>query len=151
VFIPCVLALIGFNVLLLYSTTNFFLALLVAAFGQYVFFINFFLITFGSLMGLSVALATRGLISTKRKMSQFEGGKPEQSLKARSEEKRKKIIKYVSLVFILIGVILYSFIAYYVYSFNPDIPYDYVTLIVIAPLVVAAIAYGIYEKKKRKK
>ncbi len=163
-FIPCVLALIGFNVLLIYPTTNSFLTLIVAVLGQFAFFINFFLITFGSLMGLSVALTTRGLISTKRKLNQIEGGKPEQSLKddstvkneiyeslSRSEVKRKKLIKCVSLIFILIGVILYSFIAYYVYSFNPDIPYDYVTLIVITPLVVAAIAYGIYEKKKRKK
>ena len=115
-------------------------------------------------MGLAVALTTKGLLSAKRKLNRFEGGKPEQSLKddtteknemyeslSRSEEKRKKLIKYMSLLFILIGVLLYSFIAYYVYSFNPDIPYNYATLIVIAPLVVAAIAYGIYEKKKRKK
>jgi len=75
VFIPCVLALIGFNALLLYSTANFFLAILVAAFGQFVFFINFFLIGFDSLLGLFVALATRGFISTKRKMNQFEDSK----------------------------------------------------------------------------
>lgn len=163
-FIPCVLALIGFNVLLLYPTTNVFLALIVAMLGRFALFINLFLITFGSLMGLVVALNTKGLVSTKRKLNQFEGGKLEQSLKddttekneiytslSSSEEKRKKLIKYVSLSFILIGVLLYSFIAYYIYSFNPDIPYNYATLIVIAPLVVAAVAYGIYEKKKRKK
>ena len=164
VFIPCILALIGFNVLLLYASTNFFLAILVAAFGQYVFFINFFLIVFDSLMGLFVILSTRGFISTKRKMNQFEERETKQSVKedttekneiyeslTSSEEKRKKRIKFLSLTFILFGIILYSFIAYYVYSFNPDIPYNYATLIVIAPLVVASIAYGIYEKKKRNK
>ncbi len=121
-FIPCVLALIGFNLLLLYPTTNFFLALIVAVLGQFAFSINVALIGFGSLMGLAVALTTRGYITTKRRIKRFEGGKPEQSLQddatekneiyeslARSEEKRKKLIKYVSLVFILSGVILYSF------------------------------------------
>lgn len=76
VFIPCVLALIGFNALLFYSTSNFFLALLVAALWQYVFSVNFFLILFDSLLGLSVALATRGLISTKRKINRFEYSSP---------------------------------------------------------------------------
>lgn len=59
-----------------------------------------------------------------------------ESLK-RSEEKKKKLIKYISLFSILFGIMLYSIIAYYIYSFNPDIPYDYVFLIVIAPLAVA--------------
>ncbi len=76
VFIPCVLALIGFNVLLLYASTNFFLALLVAVFGQYVFLINFFLIVFDSLLGLFVILSTRGFISTKRKINRFEYASP---------------------------------------------------------------------------
>ena len=97
-------------------------------------------------------------------MNQFEERETKQSVKedttekneiyeslTSSEEKRKKRIKFLSLTFILFGIILYSFIAYYVYSFNPDIPYNYATLIVIAPLVVASIAYGIYEKKKRNK
>lgn len=102
-FVPCLLALIGFNMLLLYSTANLFLAILVAAIGQYAFFINSFLIMFDSLLGLFVILATRGLISTKRRMNQFEDAKTKQGLKddktekneiydvlARSEEKRKK-------------------------------------------------------------
>lgn len=72
-----------------------------------------------------------------------------ESLK-RSEEKKKKLIKYISLFSILFGIMLYSIIAYYLYTLNPDISYDIVFFIVIAPLAVAALGYGIYEKKKRK-
>ena len=75
-FIPCVLALIGFNVLLLYAASNIFLAILVAALGGYVFYINFFLIVFDSLVGLFVILAMRGFKSTKGKIQRFEYSSP---------------------------------------------------------------------------
>ena len=87
VFIPCVLALIGFNLLLIYPPTNFLLALLAAVFEHFMFFINFFLIMFGSLMGLSVILATRGFISTKRKMKKK---KERRKKKGRMKEGRKR-------------------------------------------------------------
>ena len=76
-FIPCVLALIGFNVLLFYPITNFFLVLIVAVLGQFAFFINFFLIMFDSLLGLFVTLTARGFIKTKRKINRFEYASPD--------------------------------------------------------------------------
>lgn len=71
-FIPCVLALIGFNVFLLFSASNLFLAFLVEALGDYVLFINFFLIIFDSLIGLFLTHALRGYISTKKNINQSE-------------------------------------------------------------------------------
>ena len=71
-FIPCVLALIGFNVLLLFSASNPFLAFLVEALGGYVLYINLFLIIFDSLIGLFLTLALRGFMSTKKSINRSE-------------------------------------------------------------------------------
>ena len=67
-FIPCILALIGFNLLLVYPSFNPFLTLLLATIWDYVFFINGFLIMFDSLIGLFLVHALRGFIITKRKL-----------------------------------------------------------------------------------
>ena len=66
--IPGVLALIGFNLLLLYSATNSFLAFLVEALSQYVFFINCGLIFYVGLIGIYLAFVVSDYRSFKRKL-----------------------------------------------------------------------------------
>lgn len=68
-FIPSLLALIGFNLLLLFSATNSFLALLVEVLGQYVLLINCFLIFSVCFVGLFLALGISNYRSFKRKIN----------------------------------------------------------------------------------
>jgi len=62
-FIPCLSALIGFNIFLLFPPTNFLLALLLAVAKQFAVPINIFLIVFSSLIGLLLTLTVRSYLS----------------------------------------------------------------------------------------
>ena len=68
--IPCLAALIGFNLLLLYPAFTLFLALISVGLDGFdlVFFVNGFLIIFDSLIGLFLVNAVRGFITSKRKI-----------------------------------------------------------------------------------
>lgn len=68
VLISGLLALIGFNVLLLYSTSNFLLVFLFEALGPYAILINCFLIFFAGFGGLFLALGVSDYRSFKRKI-----------------------------------------------------------------------------------
>ena len=68
VLIPGVLALICFNALLLFSSTNFFLNLLIEEIDPYVWIINAGLITFVGVIGLFLALEVSNFKSFNRKM-----------------------------------------------------------------------------------
>jgi hypothetical protein len=65
--IPGVLALIGFNALLIFAATNIFLAFLVEALQSYVVLINIGLIFFNGFIGLFLGLAIWDLKSHKKK------------------------------------------------------------------------------------
>ena len=66
------LALIGFNALLVYSTANFFLVLLVEALEQYVFLINFGLSIFVFFCGLFLALELSNYRTFKKRVILFQ-------------------------------------------------------------------------------
>ena len=63
------LALIGFNLLLLYSATNSFLAFLIEELSLYVIVINYFLMFFVGFFGLFLALTVSNYRSFKRKIN----------------------------------------------------------------------------------
>jgi len=66
------LALIGFNTLLLYSTTNIFLVLIVEALEQYAFFINCGLIFFVGFCGFFLALEASNYRTFKKRVISFQ-------------------------------------------------------------------------------
>ena len=94
-FIPAVLGLIGFNILLLYSTTNIFLAFLVETFEQYVWIINLGLIFVVGFSGLFLALGVSGLKSYKKKVKNYYLGKAPE-LKTLAPPKKDAILEFLT-------------------------------------------------------
>ena len=94
-FIPAVLGLIGFNLLILYATTNIFLNLLVEAFRQYIWIVNLGLIFVIGFAGLLLALGAWGLKSYKRDVnSYFAKIRPE--FIPKTPPKKDRIIQFLT-------------------------------------------------------